>query len=324
MCKQELKPRLKQMPPQQWTPSQKHRKLPPTVTKYQAKWKRKVTWKGCPAKLSNICLTGIALPPETVSSPIGAPPNIRPPPKLPNVKEAISNPNLGPDLNMDIEENSPHQEGIITKTYVAPDWSYLEQPQELIELVNTSKLVQKHLQQQADIDKILNIIKRKVLKFMHLPLTIKEIQTGYLSSSFFKDIYMPHNKHARCKVEALGESFILLDSLLFKLVTTSDKEKALLAIPENCVDKIIEIYHSSLFAGHQGVFKMYLIISDKFFIPHLMHYLRSYISACHVCQLFRKDKPPSRQLAARININYRPMSRLNMNLKMMPRSRKGH
>ena len=46
---------------------------------------------------------------------------------------------------MDIQENSPHQEGIITKTYVAPDRSYLEQPQELIELVNTSKLVQKHL-----------------------------------------------------------------------------------------------------------------------------------------------------------------------------------
>ena len=149
---------------------------------------------------------------------------------------------------MDIEENSPHQEGILTKTYVAPDQSYLEQPQELIELGNTSKLVQKHLPQQADMDKILNIIKRKVLKGMHLPLAIKEIQAGYLSSSFFKDPYkylgqnaMPHNRHARCKVEALAESFILLDSLLFKLVTTLGKEKALLAIKENCVDKIIEI-----------------------------------------------------------------------------------
>ena len=46
---------------------------------------------------------------------------------------------------MDIEENSPHQGGIITETYVAPDQSYLEQPQEVIKLVNTSKLVQKHL-----------------------------------------------------------------------------------------------------------------------------------------------------------------------------------
>ena len=33
---------------------------------------------------------------------------------------------------MDIEENSPHQEGIITETYLVPDQSCLEQPQELI------------------------------------------------------------------------------------------------------------------------------------------------------------------------------------------------
>ena len=91
----------------------------------------------------------------------------------------------------------------------------------------------------------------------HLLLTIKEIQAGYLASSFFKDLYkylaqniMPHKRHARCKVEALAESFILLDSLLFKLVMIPDKEKALLAIPENSADKIIKLYHSSLFAGH--------------------------------------------------------------------------
>ena len=61
---------------------------------------------------------------------------------------------------------------------------------------------------------------------------------------------MPHKRHARNKVEALAESYILLDSLLFKLVTTPNKEKALLAIPENCVDKIIELHHSSLFVGY--------------------------------------------------------------------------
>ena len=46
---------------------------------------------------------------------------------------------------MDIEENSPHQEGIIIETYLVPDQSYLEQPQELNKLVNTLKVVQKYL-----------------------------------------------------------------------------------------------------------------------------------------------------------------------------------
>ena len=131
-----------------------------------------------------------------------------------------------------------------------------------------------------DIDKILDIIKRKVLKGTHLPLTIKEIQAGYLSSPYFKHLYLflSQNKllskrSSIKKVETLTENFVLLDSLLFKLVATPDKETALLAIPKICVDKIIALYHVSLFAGHQGVVKMYLIMKDRFFVPGLMHYL---------------------------------------------------
>ena len=135
---------------------------------------------------------------------------------------------------------------------------------------------------------------------------------------------MSYKRNARHEVVALAESFILLDSLLFKLVIVWDREKALLAISEACADKIIELYHTSLFAGHQGIIKTYFTIKDKSFIPNLMHYLRSFLSACHICQLFRNDKPPSRQLETRINLNYRPMSRLSMDLKVMPRSHKGH
>ena len=68
--------------------------------------------------------------------------------------------------------------------------------------------------------------------------------------------------------------YILLDSLLFKLVTTPEKETALLAIPDICTDNIIMLYHSSLFAGHQGVIKTYLTIEDKSFIPGYIHILR--------------------------------------------------
>ena len=45
---------------------------------------------------------------------------------------------------------------------------------------------------------------------------------------------------------------------MFKLVTTPDKEAAILAIPEICIDKIIALYHTSLFTGHQGVVKTYI------------------------------------------------------------------
>ena len=38
----------------------------------------------------------------------------------------------------------------------------------------------------------------------------------------------------------------------------------------------------------------------------------------------RNEKPPTRQLQTRINLNYRPLSRLSMDHKVMPRSDKGH
>ena len=215
--------------------------------------------------------------------------------------------------------------------YINLDQTYFERPQELTDLVNTTNVVQKYLPRQVDIDKILDVIKRKVLKGTHLPLTIKEIQAGYLTSLHFKDIYrylaqniLPRKRHARQKVENLLDRYVLLDSLLFKINPMPGKEKVLLAIPEVCADKIIMLYHASLFAGHQGMVKTYLTISDKFFVPNLMHYLRSYLKACHICQLARNDKPPLRQLQTRINLNYRPVSRLSMDLKVMPRSQKGH
>ena len=111
-------------------------------------------------------------------------------------------------------------------------------------------------------------------------MTVKEIQAGYLSSPYLKDLYLhlaqnklPSTKTAIHKVEMLAEKYILLDSLLFKLVTSPEKEISLLAIPKICADRIITLYHSSLFRGQQGVIKTYLTIRDKFFIPGLIHYL---------------------------------------------------
>ena len=170
---------------------------------------------------------------ETRQTPPYINPIIRPPPRLPDLdKNNRRNfrPDLTTDPKIDFEENSPHQEGIISETYERPDGSYIKEPHELAALVDTSKMVQKFLPKQTDIDKILDIIKRKVLKGTHLPLTIKEIQAGYLNSPYFKDLYryltqnkLPSKKGAIHKVETMAERFILLDSLLFKLVTAKQR-----------------------------------------------------------------------------------------------------
>ena len=56
----------------------------------------------------------------------------------------------------------------------------------------------------------------------------------------------------------------------------------------------------------------------------MIHYICSYIKGCHICQISCNEKPPARQLQTRINLNYRLLSRLSMDFKVMPRSHKGH
>ena len=109
---------------------------------------------------------------------------------------------------------------------------------------------------------------------------MKKIQAGYLISSYFKDLYLylaqnklPSTMTAIFKVEMVAEKYILLDSLLFKLVTTAEKGNGTVSHIITCADKIITLYHSSLISGHQGMIKMYLTIGDKFFISGLIHYL---------------------------------------------------
>ena len=68
------------------------------------------------------------------------------------------------EINKDFEEKSLYQEGIISEIYQRPDKFQLLEPPELADLVNTKNIVQKYLPKQTNIDKILKIIQRKVLK----------------------------------------------------------------------------------------------------------------------------------------------------------------
>ena len=78
-------------------------------------------------------------------------PTYRPPPKpvrspTPGSSQSSDSTNIDSKINIDFEENSPFQEGII------------------------------FLPKQTNIDQIVKVIQRKVLKCMHLSVTIKDIQ----------------------------------------------------------------------------------------------------------------------------------------------------
>ena len=79
--------------------------------------------------------------------------------------------------------------------YQRPDKTFFQEPKKLGDLINKGNFIYKYLPKQTDIDKILEIIQRKVLKGTHLPIEIKEIQAGYLCSPYFKDLYKKINSH---------------------------------------------------------------------------------------------------------------------------------
>ena len=162
-------------------------------------------------------------------------------------------------------------------------------------------------------------------------MTVNQIQAAYLISPYFKDLYqyiaqnnLPSTKTAIHKVETLAEKIYIARFIIIQIGQHTRTEMALLARPEICTNKIIMLYHSSLFTGHQSVIKTYLTTGDKFFITGLIHYLTSNIKECHICHLSRNDKIATRQLQTRINLNYKPLSELSMDLKVIPKSYKGH
>ena len=78
-------------------------------------------------------------------------PTYKPPPKpirsnMPRSQESSqsspSTENINPDSNLDFEENSPFQEGIISEAYQRLDKSFFQEPKELNDLVNTNNLIQ--------------------------------------------------------------------------------------------------------------------------------------------------------------------------------------
>ena len=94
---------------------------------------------------------------------------------LPKQKNVVSPINQNTGINLDIKENSPFQEGFISETIQRPDKSFFQNPKRLENLIDTGNLIHKFLPKQTDIDKILHIIQKKVLKGTHLPVEFKEI-----------------------------------------------------------------------------------------------------------------------------------------------------
>ena len=170
-------------------------------------------------------------------------------------------------------------------------------------------------------------INRKVLRNIHLPLTLRDLKAAYLQSPQFRGIYvylaqnrMPKSREdAKCIVLA-SQDYMLLDSLLFKIIPDKicDEPTCILCIPTSKVDILLDAYHSSLIGGHAGITKCYLTISKCFYCPNLSNHITAYITGCHVCQLLKAGPRFDRPYQKHININVPALTKISMDIKYMP------
>ena len=77
----------------------------------------------------------------------------------------------------------------------------------------------------------MTIFQKNVQRLTHSPMSLKEIQKGYLVASHFKNIYfyltqnkLPYAKFAIGKLNTLLEKYILLDSWCFTIITIPERE----------------------------------------------------------------------------------------------------
>ncbi|KAK6175915.1 hypothetical protein SNE40_014290 [Patella caerulea] len=243
-------------------------------------------------------------------------PNIFPPrstPPAPTVQVNASS------LPCDI----PTEERLVDNTYAEQSSEDLEIP---IELCVPPKpvvqccddIVKSHFPKQRELNKLLKIIQRKIIRNYNLSLNTNQLRLSQETSPYFKPVYdylshgiLPSDKKAAKSIKIKSEEYILCDSLLFRLIIHKDGENFTLqlAIPESMCDSLINLYHDSRLSNHQGIMRTYLTMRKCFYFPRMFETISTYIKTCSTCQQFKGKTDKLRIFHPRIPSEYHTFDR---------------
>ena len=208
---------------------------------------------------------------------------------------------------------------------------------EKIQLFNSiphKTIYAQHVPKQVELNRFIDVLKKKVIHDYKIPVSVKELRTEYHTSPFFQDIYKYimkgfcrfHGKAQRLfKMQC--EDYVILNGVLFKIrYDKSDKgnPSLVLCVPERYIPTILHQYHDTLLAGHPGVTKLHETIKKKYYFPGMYTIIRQYITTCLQCESRKEKSSDVRIHYPRIPLDYRPMSRLSLDIKHMPRSSLGY
>ena len=176
-------------------------------------------------------------------------------------------------------------------------------------------LFRKNIPKQQEIDTLLKNLRKWVLHNLMVNLDTKDLIESYTKSLRYHEIY---------NYIAAGEAanYVVVNGLLFKITQHKESGKwthyLLLVIPEKFEANILNMYHNSLLAMHQGPYRTFLTMRKQFYFPNMLPKIQKYIEACTLCQRTKPKNTKQRPYYGRIPIEYIPCENLAVDLKKMP------
>ena len=159
-------------------------------------------------------------------------------------------------------------------TIQPPEIKYTQTPQALVPIDTPLSIIHKHIPRQSVIDKIVRNIETHVIHSLELPIQAQDLVKAYQTSTHFCDIYqyiidgkLPSSSKVQNCIRAEALNYVIINNFLFRIDTQKDKDidkgnLFLLVIPEKYEPIILNTYHDSLLAGHQGPYRTVMTIRN--------------------------------------------------------------
>ena len=121
-------------------------------------------------------------------------------------------------------------------------------------------------------------MRNRVLHNLMVNLDTKDLIESYTKSLRYREIYnyiadgrLPGNAITQKKIAGEAANYVVVNGLLFKIAQHKESEKwthyLLLVIPEKFEANVLNMYHNSLLAMHQGPYRTLLTMKNNFIFP---------------------------------------------------------
>ena len=148
----------------------------------------------------------------------------------------------------------------------------------------------------------------------------KTVHSCYIYN-YIADGRLPGNAIIQKKIAGEAANYIVVNGLLFKIAQNKESGKwthyLLLVIPEKFESNILNMYHNSLLAMHQGPYHTFLTMRKQFYFPNMLLKIQKYIEVCVLCQRIKPKNTKQRPYYGRIPLEYIPCENLAVDLKKM-------